>query len=60
MSVLDRVRQVVAVSTYLLALLVLGPSTLCSLLYLLLATPYYPLPLMYLAWWLCPIVIGLS
>ena len=47
MAVLDRMVQVAAVSTYLLALLVLGPSSLCLLIYTLLATPYYPLALLY-------------
>ena len=52
MTVLDRAAQVAAVSTYLLALLVLGPSCLCLLIYTLLFTPYYPLALLYGVWWL--------
>jgi len=52
MGVADDFKQVIAVFTYLFALVLFGPLCLCSLLYMLFFTEYYWISLLYGVWWL--------
>ena len=53
MGLVEECKQVAAVSSYLFALVIFGPSCLVLSLYVLFFTDYYWVSLGYAVWWLC-------